>query len=205
MNLAVEPCDLADDPLKAEYTKMRASHVSADALNYRRVHTAIGVDAWRELWNSLLPHNAVADGWQKQLFFWNTCDETVGDFFDVASQTLIGVNHSAKRAAKVWNLMEKCGELLPIEIEGHGEAFLLHVAAQREALDFEHSKFIPIGDKKLVRQMVLADRSLVGEELFRMKSNPLSVILSWGETEDFFREYRKNNLTGLSFTEFEVV
>jgi hypothetical protein len=113
--------------------------VKTDIENYRFVTSGMGVEAWMSLGREMRDFAPRGNRWKPGVFFWQNFDKPHGTFFSTGDPMFVGVTYEARRSSKIWQQLEKSGELLPIAIEGYGEALLLRVLNSGEAVDWSKS------------------------------------------------------------------
>lgn len=172
----------------------------ADAENYRMVVPGMGVEAWMALGRQMLDFEPAGDRWKPGLFRWHNLSVPCGTFFSTGDRAMIGVTYDAKRSRSLWNELEKCGELLPIQIEEYGEAFAWRILNTSDVIDWSRSRFQTLANgNRVVTKAVLRQESFVEGGFLRSGEMPLSPLYFRDESTSFFREYTRCNMTGLIF------
>jgi hypothetical protein len=139
-----------------------------------------------------------APGWRKMLFVVLDPSLPRADFLNISGYELGCAQRVADRLSP---LLESSGDVLPIEVEGASEPYVLwNIVQEIDALDNARSNWETAVRLVDARYEFHADRLPSTPQVFRVK-NPASVIFSLGigDGTDLVSRYRALGLTGLEF------
>ena len=105
------------------------------------------------------------------------------------------------------DLLEKAGEVFPIQVDGAGKLYIFNPTLRYDALD--ETKYVPQGEtdgrQYGIKEYAFLPDALGESSLFllsKLKPGPLCAISGrHSEDEEFVNRYIKNKLTGLSMVE----
>lgn len=193
---------IANDLVKSSELMIQVSKIWSDSDNYRSTIPGCGQEAWWDIRKELAEFRTLKEHWQlNQPFLWTDFERPIGDFFSLGDPALVGVTYAVKRAKKVWAMLAQAGELLPIQIEKFGEAFVLHVLSSGEAIDFERSETRKLsnGNRVVYKPVVHSSRMVCGK-IMRLRDLPLQLLVSSEQNAcELYADYVRCNLTGLYF------
>jgi hypothetical protein len=108
-------------------------------------------------------------------------------------------------ARRIWQILETAGEFLTIEIEGFGEALLLHVLKSGKAVDLDRSETQKLSNGNVVViRPVLRTSALRNAGIVRLEDLQAQLVLTEAEQGDSFQgDYARHRLTGLNFEVIE--
>lgn len=104
------------------------------------------------------------------------------------------------------DILEKAGQVLPLEVEGAGQLYLLHVLENIDAFDKEASERLNIaeGNQPGLKKKVLRPEKIGDSSIFKLAAFPFSKIFTYrgklSNNDEFIGRYNELGLTGLKFT-----
>lgn len=180
---------------------MRLFKLIPDNTNYQSAGPGFGMEAWIALSRQMVDFEPTGSRWAPGLFQWTDAGRPRGTFFSLIDPTLIGVTDGARRSPKLWAELERCGEFLPITIEGYGQAYAYRILVSGGALDEQNTRFIKLSNGKRAAVKAAFDPSAFHEDgLVRVKDAPLvPLCVQELKSSIIYSEYTRCEMTGLIF------